>query len=95
MVGHGEAEEEIFQTFKDLRGVGCQMLTLGQYLPPSPHHLPLAKIYTPSEFDQLRAEALKCGFLDVAAGPLVRSSYHAEEAKILKSSSLRKQGSRP
>jgi lipoic acid synthetase len=79
MVGHGETEEELIQTFQDLRAVGCQMLTLGQYLPPSTRHLPLVRFYTPEEFDRLRQEALQCGFADVAAGPLVRSSYHADE----------------
>jgi lipoic acid synthetase len=60
------------------------------YLPPSPHHLPLQKIYTPLEFDELRADALQCGFVDVAAGPLVRSSYHADEtAKNLKAYEVR------
>ncbi|MCG3204984.1 MAG: Lipoyl synthase [Elusimicrobia bacterium] len=80
MVGHGETREELLQTFQDLMAVGCQMLTLGQYLPPSPHHLPVDRFYTPEEFDQLRQEALQCGFVDVAAGPLVRSSYHADES---------------
>lgn len=80
MVGHGETHEELLETFKDLTAVGCQMLTLGQYLPPSPRHLPVHRFYTPDEFDQLRLEALQCGFTDVAAGPLVRSSYHADES---------------
>ncbi len=80
MVGHGETKEELLETFQDLEKVGCAMLTLGQYLPPSPHHLPLVRVYLPREFDSLREEALQCGFLDVAAGPLVRSSYHADVA---------------
>jgi len=79
MVGHGESEDELHETFRDLRAANCQMLTLGQYLPPSPRHLPLVRFYTPEEFDRLRQEALQCGFADVAAGPLVRSSYHADE----------------
>lgn len=79
MVGHGETKEEILETFRDLRSVDCQMLTLGQYLPPSPRHLPLHRYYTPAEFDELRQEGLQYGFVDVAAGPLVRSSYHADE----------------
>jgi lipoic acid synthetase len=79
MVGHGETEDELLQTFRDLRSVGCQMLTLGQYLPPSPRHLPLVRFYSPEEFDRLRQEALQCGFVDAVAGPLVRSSYHADE----------------
>lgn len=80
MVGHGETREELVETFKDLRAVDCQMLTLGQYLAPSPRHLPIDRFYTPEEFDSLRREALQWGFLDVAAGPLVRSSYHADES---------------
>ena len=79
MVGHGETQEELVQTFQDLVAVGCKMLTLGQYLPPSSHHLPVVRFVAPEEFDQWRQEALQCGFVDVAAGPLVRSSYHADE----------------
>jgi lipoic acid synthetase len=79
MVGHGEEAEELSQTFRDLRGVDCRLLTIGQYLPPSAHHLPLIRLYAPAEFDALKAEALRLGFEQVAAGPLVRSSYHAEE----------------
>jgi len=84
MVGHGEDRAELRETMKDLLGAGCQMLTIGQYLPPSPHHLPLQRIYTPDEFNSLKTEALKFGFIDVASGPLVRSSYHADEAAVLK-----------
>jgi lipoic acid synthetase len=80
MVGHGEEENELLETFRDLREARVQMLTLGQYLPPSSHHLPLQRVYLPREFDALKTEALKFGFIDVAAGPLVRSSYHADEA---------------
>ena len=79
MVGHGEERDEILQTFRDLRSVGCGLLTLGQYLPPSVHHLPLVRWVAPAEFDALKEEALRLGFDQVAAGPLVRSSYHAEE----------------
>jgi lipoic acid synthetase len=79
MVGHGETREELLETFHDLVEAGCRMLTVGQYLPPSAHHLPLNRYYTPQEFDVLKEDALRAGFLDVAAGPLVRSSYHAEE----------------
>lgn len=81
MVGHGESTDEIKETMRDLRGAGCHMLTLGQYLPPSPRHLPLHRFYSPEEFDELRQEGLQYGFIDVAAGPLVRSSYHADEAR--------------
>ena len=80
MVGHGETREELLETFRDLRAAGVRMLTLGQYLSPSPRHLPVVRFYAPEEFDDLRREALQCGFLDVAAGPLVRSSYHADES---------------
>lgn len=79
MVGHGESREELLETFQDLRAAGCVLLTIGQYLPPSPHHLPLARYYLPDEFDALKEEALQCGFTDVAAGPLVRSSYYADQ----------------
>ncbi|MFN0118335.1 MAG: lipoyl synthase [Elusimicrobiota bacterium] len=79
MVGHGETETELFETFQDLRNVGCDMLTLGQYLPPSVRHLPVMKFYTPEDFFALREKALALGFKNVAAGPLVRSSYHADE----------------
>lgn len=85
MVGHGETKEEILQTFWDLRTSGVQMLTLGQYLPPSSSHLPLMRYYLPEEFELLRVEALRAGFFDVASGPLVRSSYHAEEAIQMRS----------
>jgi lipoic acid synthetase len=79
MVGHGETREELLETFRDLAQAGCRLLTIGQYLPPSAHHLPLVALYTPGEFDSLKREALQCGFTEVAAGPLVRSSYHADE----------------
>ena len=79
MLGLGEAEEEIRTTLADLRGAGCRMLTLGQYLQPSKAHLPVARYVTPEEFDAWKAEALKRGFSQVASGPLVRSSYHAGE----------------
>jgi len=79
MVGHGENFEELLETFRDLKDSGCSLLTIGQYLPPTPRHLPLVRIYQPKEFDELKVEALKMGFLDVASGPLVRSSYHADE----------------
>ena len=80
MLGHGETHEELLETFRDLRAAGVGMLTLGQYLPPSPRHLPVQRFYEPTEFDALKVEALQYGFLDVAAGPLVRSSYHADES---------------
>ena len=79
MVGLGEEWDEIFQTMEDLREVKCDLLTIGQYLRPSKKHAPINKFYTPDEFQALAAEGLKLGFSHVAAGPLVRSSYHADE----------------
>jgi lipoic acid synthetase len=79
MVGLGETWEEIVQTMRDLRAVGCDLLTIGQYLRPSQKHIALAKWYTPQEFEELAVEARSLGFRHVASGPLVRSSYHADE----------------
>ena len=79
MLGLGEEWNEIVQTMKDLRSVDCDLLTIGQYLRPSPKHVSLEKFYTPQEFDELRREGERLGFRHVASGPLVRSSYHAEE----------------
>ncbi|PZC50420.1 MAG: lipoic acid synthetase [Chloroflexi bacterium] len=79
MVGLGEEWDEILQTMEDLREVNCDLLTIGQYLRPSKKHAPISKFYTPDEFQKLAAEGLKLGFSHVAAGPLVRSSYHADE----------------
>ena len=67
------------QVFRDLAAVGCDILTIGQYLRPSRDHLPMARLYTPREFAELKAEALRMGFRHVESGPLVRSSYHAHE----------------
>lgn len=77
MLGLGEAESEIVRVFEDLRAVGCDILTLGQYLRPSRDHLPVERYLPPDEFGALRARALEQGFRHVEAGPLVRSSYHA------------------
>jgi lipoic acid synthetase len=77
MVGLGETVEELLETFRDLSEAGCDILTVGQYLSPTPKHIPIERYYTPDEFAHLRAEALKMGFRYVEAGPLVRSSYHA------------------
>jgi lipoic acid synthetase len=77
MLGLGEQKAEVLQVFADLRGVGCDILTVGQYLRPSPAHLPVARYVTPQEFEALGAEARSMGFRHVEAGPLVRSSYHA------------------
>lgn len=79
MVGLGETWEELLATLDDLRAVECDILTVGQYLRPSPRHVALDRYYTPEEFAQLKAIALSKGFRYVEAGPLVRSSYHAEE----------------
>ena len=77
MLGLGETEEELLRVFSDLRAIGCDILTLGQYLRPSRDHLPVERYVPPEEFTDLRAEALALGFRHVEAGPLVRSSYHA------------------
>jgi lipoic acid synthetase len=79
MVGLGETRPELRQTFLDLRAVDCDILTLGQYLRPSPAHLPVERYYHPDEFAEMRDEALAMGFKHVESGPLVRSSYHARD----------------
>jgi lipoic acid synthetase len=79
MVGLGEETAELLQVFRDLAAVHCDILTIGQYLRPSHDHLPMARLYTPREFAELKSEALKMGFRHVESGPLVRSSYHAHE----------------
>lgn len=79
MVGLGETTEELHETFRALAAVGCDILTVGQYLRPSRDHLPIARLYTPREFAELKAAALQMGFRHVESGPLVRSSYHAHE----------------
>ena len=80
MVGLGETPDEIRGAMSDLREAGCDILTIGQYLAPSPQHTLIDRFVEPGEFDAMRAEALKMGFRFVAAGPFVRSSYRAEEA---------------
>ncbi len=90
MVGLGEERSELSQAFRDLREVDCDILTVGQYLRPSPQHLELARYYHPDEFAEMKAEALALGFRHVESGPLVRSSYHArdqvpDEAKRVRS----------
>jgi lipoic acid synthetase len=79
MLGLGESFEEVLQTMADLRAIDVDLLTLGQYLRPTANHLPVQRFVSPAEFDQLRAEALQRGFLECMAGPLVRSSYRAEQ----------------
>ena len=79
MVGLGETGEEIKQTMEDLLASGCQLLTIGQYLRPSAVHWKLERFYTPQEFQELADVGMAMGFRHVASGPLVRSSYHADE----------------
>ena len=79
MVGLGENLSEIREVIRDLREAGCRMLTIGQYLAPSDSHLPVERYYTPGEFADLRVFAESVGFESVASGPLVRSSYHADQ----------------
>ena len=78
MLGLGETLDEVRAVMADLRRHGCRMLTLGQYLQPSREHLAVQRYVTPGEFDALRDEALALGFTNVASGPMVRSSYHAD-----------------
>jgi lipoyl synthase len=82
MLGLGERDDEVLDALKDLRSVGCDLLTLGQYLQPTPAHLPVVEFVAPERFDQYRRVAGDAGFLHVASGPLVRSSYHADEFTI-------------
>jgi len=79
MLGLGETESEIYETIDDLSNVGCDILTMGQYLQPTVNHLPIAEFVTPQKFDEYRDYALTKGFRFVESGPLVRSSYHAEK----------------
>jgi lipoic acid synthetase len=79
MAGLGETYSELVDVFRDLGMRGVDILTIGQYLRPSRDHLPIARFYTPQEFQYLKEEALRCGFRHVESGPLVRSSYHAHE----------------
>ena len=78
MVGLGETNEEIEEVMRDLRDHGCNMLTIGQYLQPSSHHLPVLRYVTPDEFKHFEEIGLAMGFDNVASGPMVRSSYHAD-----------------
>ncbi|MQA31049.1 MAG: lipoyl synthase [Luteitalea sp.] len=79
MVGLGEEHDELIATLRDLRSVGCGILTIGQYLRPTDAHAPMVRYYHPDEFRDLKAAALDMGFVHVESGPLVRSSYHAHE----------------
>ncbi|HLV78057.1 MAG TPA: lipoyl synthase [Marinobacter sp.] len=78
MLGLGETEEEILETMDDLRAVGVDILTLGQYLRPTPNHLPVERYVTPEEFNRYREIGLSKGFMEVPSGPMVRSSYRAD-----------------
>lgn len=79
MLGLGETDDEILAVMQDLRNHGVTMLTLGQYLQPTPHHLPVKRFVTPERFAQFEQEALAMGFQQAACGPMVRSSYHADQ----------------
>jgi lipoyl synthase len=79
MVGLGETKEELIEVMKDLRAVECEVLTLGQYMRPSPKHLKIERYYAPQEFLELKEIGLELGFKHVESGPLVRSSYHAHQ----------------
>ena len=78
MVGLGETRDEVITTMRDIASQGADILTVGQYLRPSPVHLPIERYWAPSEFDELREAGMTMGFRHIEAGPLVRSSYHAE-----------------
>jgi lipoic acid synthetase len=80
MLGLGETEDEVFESMQDLRNSGCDILTLGQYLQPTPKHLPVAEFIKPEQFEKFKDVGLnEMGFRFVESGPLVRSSYHAEK----------------
>lgn len=79
MLGLGETETELLTALRDLREAGCQLLTLGQYLQPTIHHLPVVEFVSPDKFQTYAQKARELGFVHVASGPMVRSSYHADE----------------
>jgi lipoyl synthase len=79
MLGLGETEDEVVCAMQDLRAAGCQILTLGQYLQPTLRHLPVIEFITPEKFEEYGTRARQLGFVHVASGPMVRSSYHADE----------------
>ena len=81
MLGLGETQDELFQAMRDLRASGCDILTLGQYLQPTLRHLPVKEFVTPAKFAEYKVVAEEMGFVHVASGPMVRSSYHADEFK--------------
>ncbi|MDO8547272.1 MAG: lipoyl synthase [Nitrospirales bacterium] len=79
MVGLGETREEVLAVMRDLRGAGCSIVSIGQYLQPTTAHWPVTRFYSPEEFDLFKEEGRALGFRHVESGPLVRSSYHAEQ----------------
>jgi lipoic acid synthetase len=86
MLGLGETEEELFEALTDLRRTSCDILTLGQYLQPSLKHLAVAQFVPPAIFEAYGERARKMGFVHVASGPMVRSSYHADDFSVAKAS---------
>ena len=82
MLGLGETQEELLQAMEDLRAANCDILTLGQYLQPTLKHLPVVEFIAPATFEEYGARARRMGFVHVASGPMVRSSYHADEAPL-------------
>ena len=88
MLGLGEDLDEVREVMQDLRTHDCDMLTLGQYLQPSKHHLPVTRYVTPNEFEQLKHDGIGMGFANVASGPMVRSSYHADQQAAVKEAKL-------
>jgi lipoic acid synthetase len=82
MLGLGETPEELFQAMRDLRAARCDILTLGQYLQPTLRHLPVKEFVPPQKFAEYKTIAEEMGFVHVSSGPMVRSSYHADEFKV-------------
>ena len=82
MLGLGETQDELFQAMRDLRASSCDILTLGQYLQPTLRHLPVKEFVTPAQFAEYKVAAEEMGFVHVASGPMVRSSYHADDFKL-------------
>lgn len=91
MLGLGETDEQLMAELSDMREHGVDMLTLGQYLQPSRHHLPVKRFVSPEHFQRLGQQAKQMGFTHVAAGPMVRSSYHADQGGFDVLSKVRRQ----
>jgi lipoic acid synthetase len=83
MLGLGERDEEVMDVMRAWRQVNCDLITLGQYMQPTPNHLPVERFVEPSTFEYFQREGMAMGFTNVFSGPLVRSSYHAEEQAAL------------